>query len=938
MASVGQITASLIAQTQQFMRPVQAAQKQLGEFQKRADAVKQRLDQISQAGKGAGIALAALSGTIGVMVRQASQTADAIDTMAKQIGLSAEQVQGLSIAAQRSNADMATLQTGLRGFARRTAEAVRGNEAFAKEFRRLGIQITDAEGNIRPIYDLLFEVADAVQNLGTEAEASAALMNLMSDAGRQLVPLMRQGGDAIRGMIEEAENMGLIITQAQIDAINDFQDQLDILGLQFRAAGVSLSANLIPALQVVISWVQRGVQWFQNLSDETRRQIIVWGAVAAGVLGAIVVFTLLVKAIGTVIGAVRLFAGIISALTVPFKILIPLIMGAAKVIGVVLAAAMTPVGIAILKIIAIIAGVIAAVKLAKAAWENNWLGIRDAVTNAWAVIEPILNTVIEFGGKVLSTAWTWTVNAIGAMWDWITGPLASWIGGAVSTTWNFITGTIPDLISRIIGWFGSTVETTWNIATGKAEAVIEAISQTLEGITGTVDTVWNWTLRGLDPFIRVLELIKDFGGRALDWALKWGERILAPVLGLQAGGILAGAGGPDSIPAVLAPGEAVIPFRVWRQGLAAIAEWFKRQGAPGFQTGGIAGGVGGLFGDLPQTMLGGFEGILSWIVDALAGVATAIIGEERAAEIANFFATIKDELGLFIDALTGATQKTEEAGERISQQSEEQITLWQRVSRRVADAWQSAASFVQQQAAEAVASLKAFGVNIAQSLSPLGLMSQLVTELSGPVEALITPISVVAQAITAALEPAIKALFPAIKFFGSLLLSVAKLVGGVWNALIELVSLIPFVNLRRYKVNLDELSSAQKRLNDLTWDAARRKEAENEAVKQTAQAMRNVPNIFRQALRTAQASGAGLRPVTLTPAGAQPFSAAGLRPTALPVASASTEGDRPTVEININISGPVYGMRDFEQQVYESLARALRRLGMAETGLAVKLV
>src|SRR5690606_24687918 len=145
---------------------------------------------------------------------------------------------------------------------------------------------------------------------------------------------------------------------------------------------------------------------------------------------------------------------------------------------------------------------------------------------------------------------------------------------------------------------------------------------------------------------------------------------------------------------------------------------------------------------------------LSWIVDALAGVATAIIGEERAAEIANFFATIKDELGLFIDALTGATQKTEEAGDRISQQSEEQITLWQRVSRRVADAWQSAASVVQQQAAEAVASLKAFGVNIAQSLSPLGLMSQLVTELSGPVEALITPISVVAQAITAALEPA----------------------------------------------------------------------------------------------------------------------------------------------------------------------------------------
>src|SRR5690606_33928807 len=70
----------------------------------------------------------------------------------------------------------------------------------------------------------------------------------------------------------------------------------------------------------------------------------------------------------------------------------------------------------------------------------------------------------------------------------------------------------------------------------------------------------------------------------------WWDRVRIR-MGFQEGGILAGAGGPDSIPAFLAPGEAIVPYRVWSQGPDALADWFRAMGAPGFQWGGVVGPV-----------------------------------------------------------------------------------------------------------------------------------------------------------------------------------------------------------------------------------------------------------------------------------------------------------------------------------------------------------
>src|SRR5690606_6384220 len=59
--------------------------------------------------------------------------------------------------------------------------------------------------------------------------------------------------------------------------------------------------------------------------------------------------------------------------------------------------------------------------------------------------------------------------------------------------------------------------------------------------------------------------------------------------GFRDGVILPGFGGGDRIPALLEPGEAVVPARVVRGGLSDIVAWFRAMGVTKMQGGGLVG-------------------------------------------------------------------------------------------------------------------------------------------------------------------------------------------------------------------------------------------------------------------------------------------------------------------------------------------------------------
>src|SRR5690606_4400872 len=257
-----------------------------------------------------------------------------------------ESVQGLRFAAEQSSTDIKTLEVGLRSLARRSAEAALGNTSFAKGFERLGVNVVDANGNLKDMETILMEVADGAAKMASEAEVSAALMTVMGDAGRRLVPFMRQGSDGIRSLMNEARRLGIVMDENAIRTLDALGAEIQITGDRIGAMSRDLAYRLAPAVSVAVGWLNALIDRFFALSAEQRQQIVRWSAYAGMILGAVAAIGVLARVLVSGVGILRSFGTALSFVFNPMVLYI---------------------GAALLAIGAF-----------KAAWETDWLGIKTA--------------------------------------------------------------------------------------------------------------------------------------------------------------------------------------------------------------------------------------------------------------------------------------------------------------------------------------------------------------------------------------------------------------------------------------------------------------------------------------------------------------------------------------------------------------------------------
>ena len=142
---------------------------------------------------------------------QVANLADKFDKMALRTGQSFEQLQKWSFAAELSGADIATVETSLKKLQAAQIEAADGTATYLDEFKRLGVEVKDTNGEFKDTEELLIEMADKFNDLGSDAERTNVAMRLMGRGGTQLIPMFKAGTAAIKEMMEEAKQLGGVI-------------------------------------------------------------------------------------------------------------------------------------------------------------------------------------------------------------------------------------------------------------------------------------------------------------------------------------------------------------------------------------------------------------------------------------------------------------------------------------------------------------------------------------------------------------------------------------------------------------------------------------------------------------------------------------------------------------------------------------------------------
>lgn len=264
---VGELYALLRLDDARFKQSLKDAERQVGDLAKKTTA-----------------AFAAIAGSITAAAIASGRYADEMQAIAGQTGLAVESVQSLGYAAMQFNADLGLLQTSMRAFVRRSAEAAQGNESFLKTYQQLGITQAEVRDGLQDIEGLFLLVAERIAMLPTEAQRSAAAMQLLGDAGRQLVPMLSQGATGIRAAMEEARRLGIVTDREAVAALASFVGELDVLRAQLAGAGRAFASEFLPTLRAGVQLLSQGAAAISNLSAETRTLI---GTVGIGTVGAV---------------------------------------------------------------------------------------------------------------------------------------------------------------------------------------------------------------------------------------------------------------------------------------------------------------------------------------------------------------------------------------------------------------------------------------------------------------------------------------------------------------------------------------------------------------------------------------------------------------------------------------------------------------------------
>lgn len=279
---------------------------------------------ISKAGKVLTPFSAAAAGAVAglsAMFKNTKDTAATLDDLKQEVNLSAEALQKWQYIAAQQGLDQATLQNSLI----KTQQAfsnlvVNGTGPGVEALKALGFTAEEAakgmDANYEVMLSRLAQIPDATQRAYLANEIFGSRM------GAKIIPMLKGGAEGLRQLTEEFEALGYM-TEDQITALADFDDELLRIRTALGALKDQVSVALIPVMQSVASFVKdqiipavRGLtEWFTGLSDTQKNLIMGTLGVVAALAPALLIVGKLTSGIGGLIKNISGIGKALSALT-----------------------------------------------------------------------------------------------------------------------------------------------------------------------------------------------------------------------------------------------------------------------------------------------------------------------------------------------------------------------------------------------------------------------------------------------------------------------------------------------------------------------------------------------------------------------------------------------------------------------------------------------
>lgn len=410
-------------------------------------------------GAAGGILGAALGSAV-----SAGLAADDLNTLSKQSGFSTEQLQIWSYGADRVDVSVNDI---VKSAQKLKKNMVSTSSDVSAAWQKLGISVTDSNGNLRDSTVVFDETVRALSKIENETERDTLSMTLFGKSADSLAGIIDDGGEAFRGFGQEAKDAGLILDQDALNKANEFNDAIDKIKAQgagtFAEIGTEIAGMLLPFLDDLAAAVSNALEWIRGLDDGQLKMLGTILLVIAGISPIFGIISSVASGVSSVSNAIN---GVMT-------ILPTLQSGFSSVFGFI---ASNP----IVLLIAAIVGLVA------------------LIATKGDEIQAILQKVDAFLQGVFATDWT-------TIFGPVLGNILNTFFANLKNIWDSVLQVFNGVIDFIRGIFTGDWERAWSgvkeIFSGIFSALYAVAVTPLNAIIGFINTIIdgiNWVISGLN--------------------------------------------------------------------------------------------------------------------------------------------------------------------------------------------------------------------------------------------------------------------------------------------------------------------------------------------------------------------------------------------------------------------------------------------------------
>ncbi len=390
----------------------------------------------------------------GTMVDQMAKTASTTNTSVAQLG---EGILTIGATAKTVKGGTAELNTALGILANNGIKGAEGGthlrnvilslqnptDKAAACMEQLGLDVYDSEGNMRSLNDILGDLNTSMDGM-TAAEKSNIIGQIFNKTDLSSVnALLANTGSTWDDLQQSIIDSGGAAQQMADTQLDNLQGQITILKSALEGLAISFGELLLPAIKMIVGWVQKFVDWLNGMDEGTKKVVTTIALLAAALGPVLIVIGKVVSAVGTIMTIVPKVAGVINTVKTAFAALNTTMLA-------------NPIFLIIAAITALVAAFIYL-------WNTNE-DFRQFWINLWENVKEVAIAVWEAIKNFFSAAWEAISSTAQAVWNGIKNTVSTVVNGiknTVSTVFNniksSISGTMGNIVSVIKNGFNQVI-------------------------------------------------------------------------------------------------------------------------------------------------------------------------------------------------------------------------------------------------------------------------------------------------------------------------------------------------------------------------------------------------------------------------------------------------------------------------------------------------